>query len=312
MSFARRLSSLLVLATLLGLSAVPAAAESGRLQLVATTGMIADTLRRVGGERVEVRGLMGEGVDPHLYRQTRSDVTAMTRADAVFWNGLYLEAQLEEFLERLGRRKPVFAVGEAVPAEKRRADEEYPDQSDPHVWMDPGRWRYVVLAIRDALGELAPEHAEAFAQRADDYLVELEALDAYAREVLASVPEEARVLVTLYSGRGPFVKAVLEEVKGSPEIFQWLPVGITAESGERRTYWILHFPEPPDLLDHERTEILGGTIGRMVLDSRKAEGHEVMPSPDGSTYCFIVSSSARDALEKSGCTGMQFRPIASS
>ncbi|PMR68522.1 metal ABC transporter solute-binding protein, Zn/Mn family [Halomonas heilongjiangensis] len=211
MSFARRLVSLLVLTALF---CVPAVAKSDRLQLVATTGMIADVLRQVGGEQVEVRGLMGEGVDPHLYRQTRSDVTAMTRAEAVFWNGLYLEAQLEEFLGRLGQRKPVFAVGEAVPVEERLADEEYPDQSDPHVWMDPGRWRHVVLAIRDALSELAPEHAEAFAQRADDYLEELEALDAYAREVLTSVPEEARVLVTAHDAFGYFGDAYGFEVLG--------------------------------------------------------------------------------------------------
>lgn len=214
MSFARRLPSLLFLTVLLGLFAVPAAAESGRLKLVATTGMIADALRQVGGEQVEVQGLMGEGVDPHLYRQTRRDVTAMTRADAVFWNGLYLEAQLEEFLGRLGQRKPVFAVGEAVPEEARRADEVYPDQSDPHVWMDPGRWRYAVLAIRDALSELAPEHAEAFARQADAYLEELEAQDAYAREVLASVPEEARVLVTAHDAFGYFGEAYGFEVLG--------------------------------------------------------------------------------------------------
>ncbi|MFY0990572.1 metal ABC transporter solute-binding protein, Zn/Mn family [Halomonas sp. C05BenzN] len=214
MSFARRLSSLLVLTALVGLLAVPASAGTARLQLVATTGMIADTLREVGGDRVEVRGLMGEGADPHLYRQTRSDVTAMTRADAVFWNGLFLEAQLEEFLGRLGQRKPVFAMGESVPEEARLADEEYPDQPDPHVWMDPGRWRHVVLGIRDALSELDPEHAEAFAERADDYLEELEALDAYAREVLASVPEASRVLVTAHDAFGYFGDAYGFEVLG--------------------------------------------------------------------------------------------------
>ncbi|MBE0488866.1 MAG: zinc ABC transporter substrate-binding protein [Halomonas sp.] len=191
-----------------------AASADERLQLVATTGMVADVLREVGGEKVEVRGLMGPGVDPHLYRQTRSDITAMTRADAVFWNGLYLEAQLESFLERLGERQPVIAVGEAVPSEARLADEEYPDQHDPHIWMDPGRWRFAVEAIRDALIELAPAHAEGFAERADVYLEELEALDAYAREVLSSVPEEARVLVTAHDAFGYFGDAYGFEVLG--------------------------------------------------------------------------------------------------
>ncbi|MGJ7456324.1 metal ABC transporter solute-binding protein, Zn/Mn family [Halomonas sp. RA08-2] len=213
MSLLRLVASLAALLPILLMS--PALAEEGRrLQLVATTGMVADVLREVGGDRVEVRGLMGPGVDPHLYRQTRSDITAMTRADAVFWNGLYLEAQLESFLERLGERQPVIPVGEAVPREARLADEEYPDQHDPHVWMDPSRWRFAVEAIRDALTEMAPAHAEAFAERADAYLEEIDALDAYAREVLASVPEEARVLVTAHDAFGYFGDAYGFEVLG--------------------------------------------------------------------------------------------------
>lgn len=211
-SFRRSFLSLILLSSL-GLWSATALAEA-RLQLVATTGMIADALREVGGDRVDVRGLMGPGVDPHLYRQTRSDITAMTRADAVFWNGLYLEAQLEEFLDRLGQRKPVIAVGEAVPPEVRRADEAYPDQPDPHVWMDPGRWRYAVEAIRDALTELDPDHAEAYAARTATYLAQLEALEAYAREVLESVPEESRVLVTAHDAFGYFGDAYDFEVLG--------------------------------------------------------------------------------------------------
>lgn len=211
----RRLVSSFLLPLAMGLMAcLPVQADTSRPQLVATTGMIADVLGEVGGDRIEVRGLMGPGVDPHLYRQTRSDVIAMTRADAVFWNGLYLEAQLEEFLERLGERSPVFAVAESVPQQARLADEVYAGQSDPHVWMDPGRWRYVVEAIRDALVELAPDHEEVFDANASDYLAELEALDTYAREVLSSVPESARVLVTAHDAFGYFGDAYDFEVLG--------------------------------------------------------------------------------------------------
>ncbi|MFW6346733.1 MAG: metal ABC transporter solute-binding protein, Zn/Mn family [Halomonas sp.] len=212
MSLLRRVACLFIL----WVTVLPAVtlADEARLQLVATTGMVADVLREVGGDRVEVRGLMGPGVDPHLYRQTRGDITAMTRADAVFWNGLYLEVQLESFLARLADRRPVIAVGEAVPREARLADEAYPDQPDPHVWMDPSRWRFAVEAIRDALIELDPEHANTFDERAAAYIEELEALDAYAREVLESVPESARVLVTAHDAFGYFGDAYGFEVMG--------------------------------------------------------------------------------------------------
>ncbi|MBB3183594.1 manganese/zinc/iron transport system substrate-binding protein [Halomonas fontilapidosi] len=216
-AFPRGRSALsLLLFTLSGMLSGPVLADEAEapLQLVATTAMVADVLREVGGERVEVQGLMGPGVDPHLYRQTRRDVTAMTRADAVFWNGLNLEAQLRNFLSRLAQRKPVFAAGEAVPAEQRLADEAYQDQPDPHVWMDPGRWRWVVEGMRDALVELAPAHASEFQARAEAYLAELEALDRYAVGVLDSVPASARVLVTAHDAFGYFGDAYGYEVLG--------------------------------------------------------------------------------------------------
>jgi manganese/zinc/iron transport system substrate-binding protein len=85
--------------------------------VVATTGMIADAAREVGGDLVEVRALMGPGVDPHAYRQTRSDIVAMANADLVLWHGLYLEAQMEEFLLELGERRPSSRSPRQLPRE---------------------------------------------------------------------------------------------------------------------------------------------------------------------------------------------------
>ena len=127
-----------VFASLLAVNlSVTAAGAADRLTVVATVSMIGDALHKIAGDRATVVTLMGEGVDPHLYRQTQSDIAAMVRADAVFWNGLYLEAQLEEFLEKLAKRKPVFAIGEAVPEDLRRSSVAYPDRYDPHIWMTP-------------------------------------------------------------------------------------------------------------------------------------------------------------------------------
>lgn len=203
----------LLLALWLCLLAGVAPAEE-RLHLVATTGMIGDAVTIIGGDRVEVETLMGPGIDPHLYRQTRRDIVALTRADAVFWHGLALELQLEEFLDRLSGHTPVYAVGEAVPEEARLPAGDFAGQFDPHVWMDPGRWRYVVEAIRDALSELHPAGRDAFAARTDAYLAELEALDAYAREVLGSLPAGRRLLVTAHDAFGYLGEAYDLEVVG--------------------------------------------------------------------------------------------------
>ncbi len=199
-------------------SATFALAAPGRAQgaanIVATTGMIADAARQIGGDLVEVRGLMGAGIDPHAYRQTRTDIAAMVAADLVLWHGLYLEAQMEEFLEGLARRTPVVAVADALPTDRLIAHSDYEGRFDPHVWMDPELWAEVVARVRDALSEIRPASAGTFAANADRYLGEVARLAAYARDTLATVPEPARVLLTAHDAFGYFGRAYGFEVIG--------------------------------------------------------------------------------------------------
>ncbi|MEM9270511.1 MAG: zinc ABC transporter substrate-binding protein [Pseudomonadota bacterium] len=195
--------------------AVPGwASAMSPLNVVATTGMVADAARQVGGALVTVDALMGPGIDPHSYRQTRSDLVALTQADLVLWHGLYLEAQLEELMERLAGSQQVVAVGEAVPETLLRSHEDYEGRFDPHVWMDPSLWAYVVQAVQSALTEARPEAAEEFARNADAYLESVNALDIYTREVLSSVPQDARLLLTAHDAFGYFGTAHGFEVMG--------------------------------------------------------------------------------------------------
>jgi manganese/zinc/iron transport system substrate-binding protein len=202
----------LVLAS--GALCVGAAAAQERLGVVATTGMIADAARAVGGDRVRVRALMGPGVDPHAYRQTRTDIVAMAQADLVLWHGLYLEAQMERFLEGLGESGKVVAVAEGLPRDRLIAHDDYADRFDPHVWMDPDLWALVVANVRDALISAAPAHEAAFRANADAHLAEVGALGAYARRVLSTVPADGRVLVTAHDAFNYFGAAYGFEVMG--------------------------------------------------------------------------------------------------
>lgn len=191
-----------------------AQAQDASISIVATTGMVADAARQVGGDLVTVTALMGPGIDPHSYRQTRSDIVAMTRADLVLWHGLYLEAQLEILLTDLARNRTVVAVGEAVPESERIAHPDYADRFDPHVWMDPDLWRHVVLAVRDALTQAYPQAADVFAANAAAHIEDLERLSAYAAQGLSSVPQERRVLLTAHDAFGYFGRAHGFEVLG--------------------------------------------------------------------------------------------------
>ena len=193
-----------------------ASAQAGpaKLHVVATTSMIADAARQVGGEEVRVRGLMGPGIDPHAYRQTRTDIAAMTRADLVLWHGLYLEAQLEEFMHKLAQRRSVVAVAESLPKDRLLRHDDYANQYDPHVWMDPQMWTGVVAAVRDALIAARPNARATFEANAARHIAEVEALAAYAADTLRSVPEQTRYLVTAHDAFNYFGRAYGFEVIG--------------------------------------------------------------------------------------------------
>lgn len=196
------------------LGGAPAGASAETLRVVATTSMIADAVRQVAGPRAEVTALMGPGVDPHAYRQTRSDIARVLRADLVLWHGLYLEAQMEEFFKALETRKPVVAVGEAVPRNDLRRHDEYEQRFDPHVWMAPRLWGFVVVAVRDALAAQDPEGTDIYHRNAAQHIAEIGELDRYAASVLASVPAAQRTLITAHDAFNYFGDAYGFDVVG--------------------------------------------------------------------------------------------------
>ena len=186
------------------------------IRATATTGMIADLVRRVGGDRVEVTALMRPGVDPHLYKASQGDLRRLERADVVFYNGLYLEGKMEKILESLGRRKAVVAVTRDIGPDRLLRVQGIGDkaQYDPHVWFDVRLWMIALDTVREELARLDPAHADAYRRNAEAYRAELEALDQYARLRIASVPKERRVLVTAHDAFQYFGRAYDIEVRG--------------------------------------------------------------------------------------------------
>ncbi|MDG3040274.1 metal ABC transporter solute-binding protein, Zn/Mn family [Roseicyclus marinus] len=259
---------LLSLATAAAL-AMPAAAQD-RLNVIATTGMIADAARQVGGDLVDVTALMGPGVDPHAYRQTRSDIVATAQADLVLWNGLYLEAQLEEFLLELGQTRPVVAVAEAVPQIQLIGSEDYEDRFDPHVWMNPNLWSRVVLATRDAMIDARPEHADAFTANAATHLAELSDLAVYSQSVLASIPAESRVLVTAHDAFNYFGAAYGFEVVGIQGI------STESEAGLQRISELVDMLVARDIGAVFVESSVSDRNIRALIEGAAAQGHEVV------------------------------------
>ena len=178
-------------------------------------GMITDAATRIGGERVQVTGLMGPGVDPHLYRATAGDVRSLAAARLVLYGGLHLEAAMGDVLEEMGGRTRTVAVAERIsPDRLLAASPDYPGQFDPHVWFDVGLWSEAVRAVADALVELDPGGEEGYRARAAAYLQELDELDAWVRAQIADIPPERRILVTAHDAFHYFGRAYGVEVRG--------------------------------------------------------------------------------------------------
>lgn len=203
------------LVVLLFVESALAAPEKKKINIVATIGMVADIVKNVAGDRAVVQSLMGEGIDPHLYKPTRSDISTLTSADIVFYNGLLLEGKMTDALIRVASSgKKVFAVTDLLDPQYLLEPKEFQGLYDPHVWMDPQAWAKATVAVRDKLAELDPEGKTYYEAEAAKYLKSLSELDEYAVKVLTSVPATARVLVTAHDAFNYFGRRYGFEVVG--------------------------------------------------------------------------------------------------
>jgi len=193
----------------------PGGADRAPYTAAATVGMVADIVRRVAGERARVNGIIGEGVDPHLYKATRNDVNTLLAADVIFYSGLMLEGKMADALIRVATQgKPVFAVTELIDEAYLLEPKEFAGHFDPHVWMDVQGWMKGVEVVALKLGEYDPANAADYRDNADAYLKELEQLDQYVRTSIATIPEGGRVLVTAHDAFNYFGRAYDMEVMG--------------------------------------------------------------------------------------------------
>jgi manganese/zinc/iron transport system substrate-binding protein len=182
--------------------------------IVTTTGMLADLAQNIGKDSVNVKALMGPGVDPHLFKATQGDLATLRQANIIFYNGLHLEGKMGEIFEKLARLKTVIAVAERIPEERLFENADYQGNYDPHIWFDVALWSEGIAVVRDQLIELDSASASYYTQNAEAYLKELTALDIKVREQLAQLPESQRILITAHDAFNYFGRAYGIEVRG--------------------------------------------------------------------------------------------------
>lgn len=189
--------------------------KSDKLNVVSTTTMITDLMNQIGGDNIKVQGLMGAGVDPHLYKATESDVTKLYNADLIIFNGLHLEGKLVDILDKMNQGgQRTYAIGDAIPEGRLlNASNEYA-QHDPHIWFDIENWKLAASYVAGILASHDEKNSAVYKANLDRYLVELDALQQMVVEKLAMIPREQRVLITAHDAFEYFGRAYGVEVRG--------------------------------------------------------------------------------------------------
>ncbi len=190
------------------------AKEDGKIRIVTTIGMITDVVKNVGGEQVEVIGLMGAGVDPHLYKPTARDIKRLSSANIIFYNGLHLESKMADKLADMSGDTKAVAVTESVNKESLLSLSDSNGQYDPHLWFDVSLWMHVVEKVRDTLIDYKPNAKTDIIKNAENYLGELAELHQYVKTQAERIPAEKRVLVTAHDAFNYFGDAYGFEVRG--------------------------------------------------------------------------------------------------
>ena len=173
------------------------------LTVVATTSMLADAARTIVGDHIAVHGLMGPGVDPHLYRARESDVHTLAAADMVIYNGLHLEGKMGQVLEGMQRFTHVCAAAHILKKEQLRCAE-FDDLYDPHIWFDVVLWIEVVRYMQQQIIALDSEHAQIYQKNGDEYVAQLEQLHAYVEQRVNELDTHKRILITAHDAFGYF------------------------------------------------------------------------------------------------------------
>ena len=187
-------------------------AADGKINAVCTTGMVADMVRQIGGDRVSVAALMGPGVDPHYYKASQSDIARLGKADIIVYNGLFLEGKMQDIFTKMAAKKQIVVAAEGLPPQRLRPVG--PDEYDPHIWFDVSLWTLTLDNVVAGLSAVDPDGSETFRRNAEAYRARLDGLHAWVQAEIDRIPAQRRVLVTAHDAFGYFGMAYGIEVVG--------------------------------------------------------------------------------------------------
>lgn len=298
---------------LLGSVTGAAAQDDTRLNVVATTTQAIDAVTILAGDRVNLIGLMGPGIDPHLYQPTEADIQAMNGADLVIYSGLHLEGQFDEVFEAVGQRNiRTYAMSQPVKDAGYifggfTLSEELTNVDDPHFWFDPRNWQLAITGIADVLAEMDADNADYYLANAEAYVENLDVLFEWAVEAMEQVPQDQRVLVTSHDAFQYFGDFLGWDVRGLQGISTEDEAGVAdiqslVDFVVERQIPVLFIESsvPPDAIEavQEAVQARGFDIGIGVRELYSDAMGE--PGTFGGTYIGMIATNVITVLQSYG------------
>ena len=188
--------------------------DNGKLNVVVTTSMLTDLVKNIGGDLINIQGLMGAGVDPHLYKASEGDVSKLFNADVIFYNGLHLEGKLVEVFEKMEAQKTTVALGEFLAKDGLIGSDYFASNYDPHVWFNIQYFKEFSDKVTNVLSNKDPKNAGSYTVNNIAFQQELDLLQTTVVNTIATLAPEKRILVTAHDAFNYFGKAYGFKVVG--------------------------------------------------------------------------------------------------
>lgn len=188
--------------------------DDGKIKVVTTTTMLTDLVSEIGGNQISLQGLMGAGVDPHLYKASEGDVSKLYNADIIFFNGLHLEGKLVSIFEQMASQKNTVSLGDRLPKEALIPSANFASNYDPHVWFNIQFFKQFAQIVTEELSKADAKNAENYSENNEKYQKKLDSLESEIKSIIATLPEEKRILVTAHDAFNYFGDAYGFDVVG--------------------------------------------------------------------------------------------------
>lgn len=280
-------NTLYILLSILLISCETQKEDNGKLKVVTTTTMITDLVENIGGDLIETQGMMGSGVDPHLYKPSEGDMTKLANADLIFYNGLHLEGKLVDVFEKMNARgKTTIAVSDAIDKSTLIGSDYFASNYDPHIWFDINYWTQITDYVTETLIKYNPENKVAFEKNRDIYLEKIKTLNEELSDKIEELPKENRILVTAHDAFNYFGRSYDFEVVGLQGL------STATEAGVKDVQRITQF-----IIEHKiKAVFVESSVPRRTVEALQAavEAQDHVVEIGGELYSDALGSAGTD------------------